>query len=666
MPKKIFYFILILTFNFLFNQQNIEAKEYCHIYQNDSLYETIEIPFYFHSIIREQFIEGANLPTIKYSKNTDYITSLTQCELIKKNVTYDFGNISFSEVITFSKNDFNYIDEKTFYTAIFKNNGDIIRGFAREYDEEPPVIQGYLTQYTSNIDYPLNLESLKRNFSAYDEFDGNITNKIKIEYDEYTNNTNKLGNYLVIISVEDSSLNKTTISFHIEIIDNTPPIINGKKNYTSFFSSPINTEEIKNSLTASDNVDGDLSSQIFICDDLYSQNKTTIGIHNVFYCVYDSSDNLSNSFKVSIEVKDDIPPIIEGLDTFTSYLSNPLTIKEIMYSLAASDNGQDISNSIFVTNDLYSNYQSKPGKKTIYFQAMDKHNNLSSPFIVTIDLIDDIAPQIYGLNLFDSYLSSPISLTYIKQQLTVLDNIDGNISSNLDILSDSYSNNINNRGSFHISFQAKDSSSNISQEFKVTINNIDNVSPYFIGPDVLTYELTNKPSLEAILNQYSTKDNIDQNIDFEIIEDTYSPSIETGTFFIRLSCKDFSNNESAPFVVKIEVVEKLIKLNEITLLLPTSKLFATEEINALINLNSNYTVIENTYTPNYSTIGSYIIKYELEDKSILSITINTFIEKKQTQLINNQTKKETFISKIKRFFKNIFIKIKTFLKKLFF
>ena len=50
-------------------------------------------------------------------------------------------------------------------------------------------------------------------------------------------------------------------------------------------------------------------------------------------------------------------------------------------------------------------------------RQMDEDNNLSNPFEVTINLIDDIKPTIYGLNIFDSYLSSPLSLTYIKQKL---------------------------------------------------------------------------------------------------------------------------------------------------------------------------------------------------------------------------------------------------------
>ena len=114
---------------------------------------------------------------------------------------------------------------------------------------------------------------------------------------------------------------------------------------------------------------------------------------------------------------------------------------------------------------LYSNFQNSTGEKYIYLQAMDESLNISKEFKITINLIDDIPPQIFGLNTYDSYLSSPLSISHIKQQLTVLDNIDGNITNNLEIINDSYSNNINKKGTYFLTFVVKDASNNISENF---------------------------------------------------------------------------------------------------------------------------------------------------------------------------------------------------------
>ena len=77
----------------------------------------------------------------------------------------------------------------------------------------------------------------------------------------------------------------------------------------------------------------------------------------------------------------------------------------------------------------------------------------------------------------------------------------------------------------------------------------------------------------------------------------------------------------------------------------------------LILFENNYKIIENTYSPNHNTPGTYTIKYELQDNSILNITITTFNNKEENTTIketSNKTKKETFFTKIKRFFSKIF------------
>ena len=663
MVKRLFYLSAIFIFYIFFNFTNIEAKEYCHLYLNDELVDTITLPFYFYEIERNVVMRNANLPIMEFNKITTYIDSLTKCELIDKNIVYYSPSKSKKSVIAdYSYEETTLSNEELFNQAAYKTTNTRLKGLATKYDEEAPLIKGYEEKYITNINSPLNLSILISYFSAYDNMDGNISDKIKIEYEEYTKNITIIGNYLVILSVEDSASNKATISFYIEIIDNSPPIIEGENHYTSFFSSPLNVQDIKINLSVSDNTDKDLNNQIFICNDTFTSNKNIVGIHYLYFCVYDKSENLSNQFEVSIEVIDDIPPIIEGLNYYESKQSSPLTIKEIMYSIAASDNGIDISDSIFVTSDNYSNNQHTLGEKTIYFQAMDKYNNISSPFKVTINLIDDVAPQIFGLNIFNSYLSSPLSLTHLKQQLMVIDNYDGNVTNNLEIINDSYSYNINKIGTFYITFKAKDSSSNFSEEFKITINSFDDVSPYIIGPNSLTYQIDNKPTIQIIINEFKAYDNIDENLEIKITEENYTDSIETGTFYIEVSSKESSENISPPFMIKIEIVDKIINVKEVSLFLTTSQLLTIKEIGDLIELDSDYKIVSDTYTSNFNIAGNYEIQYQIDDNTIISVNITTITPKNNILLENSkEQKKETFTKKVKRFFKKIF----SYIKKIF-
>jgi len=666
MTKKFLYIFFICLFYFLHDFSNCKAIEYCHIHENGELKETIELPFYFYKINRHVDLT-ISMPTITYTHTTTYIDSLTKCELINYTIEQPLNVLKYdANVYHTSKNTYSntITSENIFNRAKYYTNEATIRGYSSIVDTKPPSLYGYQEHYKTNIDKPLDISIILSNISAYDDRDGNLTENITIEYSEYSYLQPTIGIFPIILSVEDSSSNKTSLTIYIEVIDTSPPIIEGETYYISYLSSPLTIEKIKTSLKATDNVDNDLTSQIYVCEDNFSINKKEIGLYTLYFCLIDSSSNTSNPFKIEIEVKDDIIPLIEGLDYYTSKLSKPLTVKEIMYSLAAIDNGKDISESIFVANDYYSNYLNTLGEKSIYFQVMDDSSNISEPFKVTINLIDDVSPQIFGLDTYTSYMSSPLSLTYLSQQLTVMDNFDGNISTSLEIIEDTYSNNINKIGTYSITYQAKDYSSNLSEIFKMNITNIDDVAPTIQGPSNLKYSLNNKPTLNNILSEFKIVDNIDNDLELTIESDSYSESLTTGTYYITLSAIDKSCNKSSPITVKIELVDILLNLNEIAISLPNSKLYSQEEINKIINFDSPYKIIQDTYSPNYNNIGEYKIEYELEDYSKIIITINTYqIQNEQNNIIKEQ-KKETLISKIKDFFKTLLKKIKDFLKKI--
>ncbi len=657
MLKKILYISIIILF-FLLTNQTVSAKEYCNIFENDELKDTIELPFYFYKVKKEVDISTI-MPTISYEKEETYIDSLTKCENIKVTIVapdYPLGN---SLLVDYSKTSYTISNEDIFLNAKFNTNNSIIKGYSKILDEEPPIFKGYKEKYTTNINNPLDLNIILNNIHAYDEREGNLTKNIVIEYDDYSNNKT-LGTHLIILSVKDSANNKNSLNISIEIIDNSPPIIEGKNNFISYLSSPLTIEAIQEQLTVKDNVNTNLESQLYPCTDNYSINKNNVGFYSLYFCVYDFSSNLSNPYQVTIEVKDDIPPIIEGTNYFTSKLSNPLTIEQIMYSLTAHDNHQDISSSIYIKKDLYSNYLNTIGEKSIIFQAMDNYQNVSLPFEVKIKLEDDIAPQIFGLDTYNSYLSSPLSLTYIKQQLTIIDNVDINLYNNLKIIEDTYTNNLNKTGKYYLIIQTEDHSNNLSEPFKITITNIDDVSPYITGVQTLTYSFKNKPSTQEILNLYQSKDNVDQNLPITIESDTYTASQALGTYYIQLSTIDTSNNKSPIFQIEINLVDS-IALKDNILYVSTKDLLSMDTIASIINLTTPYTIIEDTYTPNYANEGTYKINYELENSNF-TITIKTYTE--QTPKIVTEQKKETFFQKIKSFFQKIMQKIKSFFKKL--
>lgn len=658
MIKKLIYFNIFFLLFIFFSNWEVNAKEYCNLFVNNELNATIELPFYFYKNTR--VLSSGAYPTPQVTTSYTYIDSITKCEEIDvtvKNTIIPSNQLSTVYDYTKEEYDQSLPLSTIFNNSKFKNDSDTLKGYGSIEDVDPPYFINIHESYRTNINNPISLDTLLSSISAYDDRDGNLTDEIKITYDEYSSNLNNLGNHLIILSVEDSVPNKISYNIYIEIYDNDPPTIEGKNNYVSYVTNPINLNQITTNLQVKDNVNENLETELMVCEDNYTSNKNIVGTYKVFYCAYDLSNNKSTPYEITIEVKDDTIPLIEGLDYYTSKLSNPLTIQEIMYSLAASDNGKDISNSIFIQKDYYSNYLNTIGEKYIIFQAMDEHNNVSLPFKVTINLIDDISPRILGLNTFDSYLSNPLSITYLKQQLVALDNYDGDISHNIEITLDSYSNNITRKGTFYLTLQVKDSSSNLSDPFQITINTIDDVSPYITGEIELNYEITNIPALDILLSQYKTNDNIDSNLSIELEKENFSQAKTTGTYYVQIYCIDSSNNKSPTFTIKINIEFIIIKTNRSSIYLPTDTLLNIKEINKIINFNENsYKIINNTYEQNYNKEGNYIIEYELEDSSILIINITTFTKQ------NEKQKKETFITKIKNFFK----KFINYIKNIFF
>ncbi len=78
-------------------------------------------------------------------------------------------------------------------------------------DNIQPVIK---LKGKETIELPINTEYIEQGFEAYDEYDGNLNEKVKITTDL---DTRKEGQYKITYEVEDSSNNKTKIDRVIKI-----------------------------------------------------------------------------------------------------------------------------------------------------------------------------------------------------------------------------------------------------------------------------------------------------------------------------------------------------------------------------------------------------------------------------------------------------------------
>ncbi len=140
---------------------------------------------------------------------------------------------------------------------------------------------------------------LEPGYTAKDNYDGNLNNKVKIKG---VVDTNKIGTYKLYYSVNDSSNNTTTKIRVVKVVDEKAPIItlNGKDKVVVRMNEPY----LEQGATAFDNHDGDISDKIVTSGKV---NTSSFGVYRITYTVRDSFGNESTAERdVQVGTQSDI------------------------------------------------------------------------------------------------------------------------------------------------------------------------------------------------------------------------------------------------------------------------------------------------------------------------------------------------------------------------
>ena len=159
-------------------------------------------------------------------------------------------------------------------------------------DKVVPVLKlkGYISY---NVSYASEYKDL--GYTATDNYDGDITDKVKVEG---IVNTDKLGAYKVTYTVVDSSSNKTTKTRTVNVVDKKVPSISLKGKSRMIIKVGASYNEP--GYTAYDNYDKDLTSNVSVKGKV---NSSKAGIYEIVYSVKDSSGNY-NSVSRFVQVGD--------------------------------------------------------------------------------------------------------------------------------------------------------------------------------------------------------------------------------------------------------------------------------------------------------------------------------------------------------------------------
>ncbi len=330
-------------------------------------------------------------------------------ESITKNLDYNHngeGTINFDIIIPF--NFYGIINNKIKNMLPQGIPVDLIKDidFILIADLYPPVIDNdFNGLFIVDVDNAVSVETIKSHLTAVDETDGDVTNRIVIESDDYTQNKDVLGFYDVVFSVSDLSDNKSYLTITVNVRDLTKPVITGVSAFSSKISSPMKESLVRVNVYANDNYDGKITEAIELIEDNFTPNKHKVGSFTIIYQVTDSSGNISDPFTVTITSKDDIPPVITGDNNFSVSTQVVLKVDFIKAKLNAID-GIDGTTNIVVESNNYTGKENKVGNYEIVFSSTDKAGNKAT-YTVTIEVFDNIAPVFYtsdkiiNLNLYN-------------------------------------------------------------------------------------------------------------------------------------------------------------------------------------------------------------------------------------------------------------------------
>lgn len=270
-------------------------------------------------------------------------------------------------------------------------NSKIVELIFSNLDTNGPLISGANVSYFTNVESPISVDAIKAKLTAWDETDGNVSDSIKIAEDNYTGHERELGAHTVKFEASDLSGNKSYLTVTINVRDVTAPIINGPDTLTYSYDDIISEDQFLLNYSATDNTDNSPSLTLSYTTNIFDK-ENEIGNYTVTINCSDASGN-SSTKEVHVLIEDKKPPVITGPETITKRTSVVLTAQDILEQFSATDD-YDGSCEVYIIEDNYSGHGDEKGQYTIKIGAKDKSNNIGEK-VVTIDVIDDIAPVWY-------------------------------------------------------------------------------------------------------------------------------------------------------------------------------------------------------------------------------------------------------------------------------
>ncbi len=340
---------------------------------------------------------GANVDLKQVEENQEgyYITEsedpISYEELIKGVRAIDDadGDIT-SEIVKFQDTYTENCRKKGLWKVVLKatdkaNNFSLFTINVQVLDNTKPVVRGETTFSVSDQDnYDLN--HFYELADVWDNSDGSLTDSIQTSSDTYSNNKNKAGQYAVKCFVEDSSSNRLEFTMNITvvatIVDTEKPTFQGTFTYETSKNEAIPLSVILQNITASDDIDGDVTKKIYVKYDDYTFAPKRVGVWKVQVGVRDKANNEALQ-DIVITVKDTDKPtfFVDNLVINIDLRQNTMSARGIIDYLIEAK-AIDENSKCQIVYDEYSDNKTNPGD---YHMIVNVDNEYLSLTIKVLD-----------------------------------------------------------------------------------------------------------------------------------------------------------------------------------------------------------------------------------------------------------------------------------------
>ena len=295
--------------------------------------------------------------------------------------------------------------------------------------------------------------------TATDNVDGNLTSSIIIGGD--TVNTSLGGTYVVTYNVSDAAGNNAAeVVRTVNVIaDTTAPVITliGSAN----ISLELGDSYSDQGATASDNIDGNLTSSIVVGGD--TVNTNAVGLYTITYNVSDAAGNNAVEVTRSVTVNPDTTApviVLNGASTINLNIGDTY----IEQGATATDNiDGNLTSSIVITGTVNT---ASAGTYFVNYNVSDSSGNAAAQVTRTVNVAADTTPPVIVL-VGASTINLLVGDTYNEQGATASDNIDGNLNSSI-VTTGSVNTSV--AGTYFVNYNVSDTAGNAAAQVTRTVN----------------------------------------------------------------------------------------------------------------------------------------------------------------------------------------------------